>query len=370
MTIAHSSIPTGMRAEPAAPPLESFRAAEEAVALDWPRLQGYLRSQGHDLNLQFAPRQFASGLGNLNYLVEIDAQHYVLRRPPLGLIPPGANDMAREHRVLSKLWTHFPYAPGSLLYCADPSVLGAHFLIMEYRPGLTIGSQLPADMDAPIVGPKIAATLVQLLAQLHSIDAADVGLEHLGKPAGFLERAIEGWASRANLATEARPQPVITELVNWLRRNRVPDGAPTLLHCDFKLDNVVLDPRTLDPRAVLDWDMSTRGDPLFDLATLLSYWTEEGDPPALHALRQMPTAQQGFPTRQEIVRAYASATGRDVSDFRFHRVLAMFKLAVVFLQLYARYRAGTTQDERFEEFERLGHGILDFTHAIAHGRGF
>ena len=127
---------------------------------------------------------------------------------------------------------------------------------------------------------------------------------------------------------------------------------------------------TLEPRAVLDWDMCTRGDPLFDLATLLSYWTQADDPPAMHDLGQMPTAQEGFPLRNEVVSTYVDLTGRDVSDFLFYRVLAMFKLGVVFLQLHARYRAGVTRDERFAHFGDLGYCILDFTHEIARGRAF
>jgi aminoglycoside phosphotransferase (APT) family kinase protein len=276
--------------------------------------------------------------------------------------------MAREHRVLHELWRCYPYAPRSFLYCADPDVLGAHFLIMEYRPGLVIGSELRPPLVAPVVGPSLATTLVKLLAQLHTVDPRSVGLGDLGKPTGFLERTIEGWAKRALIATEDQPRPVVLALLDWLRGHRVPDGAPTLLHCDFKLDNVVWDPASLEARAVLDWDMTTRGDPLFDLATLLSYWTEADDPHAMHQLQQMPTAGKGFPPRSAIVAAYAAHTGRDISDFPFYRVLAMFKLGVAFLQLFARYRNGTTQDERFAGFADLGYGILDYTEMIANGR--
>ena len=140
------------------------------------------------------------------------------------------------------------------------------------------------------------------------------------------------------------------------------------MHADFKLDNLILHPQTLEPLALLDWDMSTRGDPLFDLATLLSYWTEAGDPPAMHDLGQMPTAGYGFPSRDEVVQAYASATGRDVSNFAFYRVLCMFKLSVVFMQLHARYRRGATTDPRYRRFGELSHGLLEFTHDLAQGR--
>ena len=347
-----------------------FRPAQDTVALDWEALGRYLAGQGHTLDSSESPRQFAGGLGNLNYRIMIDGAAYVLRRPPLGSIPPGANDMAREFRVLSGLWKRFFHAPRGLLYCENPTVLGAHFLIMEYRPGLTIAGEMPSQLDSNSVGPELAATLVRLLSELHAVDPAEVGLDTLGKPEGFLARAVDGWEKRARLATGGEARPIIDALCAWLRANQVPDGRPTLLHCDFKLDNIVLDPRDLRPVAVLDWDMTTRGDPLFDLATLLSYWTEDSDPPVMHELAQMPTALPGFPSRRDVAAAYAALSGRDLSNFLYYRVLAMFKLGVVFLQLYARYRTGGTQNPRFEGFERLGYGLLEFTHEIAYARAF
>lgn len=363
--------PARIPVSPVSPPSEpQFRTADQVIDLDWNRLRAFLGEQGWALDSNQPVRQFAGGLGNLNYLIDIDGKSHVLRRPPPGPIPPGANDMAREYRVLEGLWRSYPWAPKALLFCADPDVLGVPFLIMEYRPGLVIRGNLPAGLDAHTVGNPLATTLVRLLGDLHAIDPDSVGLADFGKPVGFLQRTIEGWAKRAQIATENQPRTPVTELVEWLRAKRVPDGMPTLLHSDFKLDNVVLDPETLEPRAVLDWDMATRGDPLLDLATFLSYWTEVDDPPAMHELAQMPTGQAGFPLRRDVVALYAARTGRDVSDFLFYRVLAMFKLGIVFLQLYARYRDGTTQNERFAGFEELAYGILDFTHEIALGRAF
>ena len=345
-----------------------FCSPDDTVSLDWLRLQSHLRGLGHDLDLGVPPRQFAGGLGNLNFLIDFDGRPCVLRRPPFGEIPRGANDMAREHRVLSRLWEAYPLAPRSLLYSADVAVLGAHFLVMDYRPGEVIGGTLAAGLDSRQVGPALSAMLVRLLVSLHAVDPVPIGLADLGRPEGFLQRACDGWAHRAHQASDASNGPLVTELVSWLKMRLVPGGAPTLLHCDFKLDNIVLDPRTLAPTAVLDWDMATRGDPLFDLATLLSYWTEAGDPASMQALGQMPTAQPGFWTRGQVLSAYAAQTGRDVSNFLFYRVLALFKLAVVFLQLGARHRAGTTADERYARLSALGHDILDFTHEVAHGR--
>lgn len=344
-----------------------FRSPEETAPLDWERLSAYLAAQGHLLDLTAPPRQFRGGVGNLNFLVTLDGQHCVLRRPPFGNIPIGANDMAREHRVLSRLGDDWALAPRSLHYCSDESVLGAHFLIMEYRPGLVIGYQLPPGRDGLSAGPVLSSMLVSVLTSLHAVDPARVGLGAFGKPEGFLARTTNGWTKRAEAVSEARDQVIVAEISRWLARCVPPELPATLLHSDFKLDNIVLDPMTLKPRAVLDWDMSTRGDPLFDLATLLSYWVEPSDPEAMHRLRQMPTAMKGFYSRLDTMSAYALLTGRDISNFHFYRVLALFKLGVVFLQLYSRFRSGATADAHFADFGDLGHGILEFAHAVMRG---
>lgn len=351
----------------AAAPDAALRSVAQSVPLDWPRLAGYLAAQGHVLDLAAAPRQFSGGFGNLNYLVVMDGRYSVLRRPPFGDVPIGANDMAREHRVLSRLWQAWPLAPRSLHYCADASVLGAHFLLMEYRPGLVIGGRLPADVRAATAGPALSSMLVSVLASLHAVDATAIGLGDFGKPAGFLARTAAGWARRGEAVGADCDRTLIAEISNWLA-GCVPTELPaTLLHSDFKLDNVVLDPATLEPRAVLDWDMSTRGDPLYDLATLLSYWVEPADPEPMQRLQQMPTALGGFHSRAQAMAAYAAITGLDLSNFAFHRVLCLFKLGIVFLQLHARYRSGATLDARFGDLDGLGHGILEFTHAVMRG---
>jgi aminoglycoside phosphotransferase (APT) family kinase protein len=342
------------------------------VPQDWARLAVYLREFDLRVDASLKPRQFAGGFGNLNYLLVINGGEMVLRRPPLGPIPPGANDMAREHRVLSALHPAFPLAPRSQHFCATSNVLGSPFILLDYRRGLIIREHLPPHLDSTEVGPKLSRMLADVLVALHAIDPASIGLGGLGRPEGFLGRTITGWAVRAALAVDgADLLPPTEELVTWLRRELPPDcpaGQATLLHNDFKLDNIVLDPATLAPVAVLDWDMGSRGDPLFDLATLLSYWTEAGDPPVMHALRQMPTAARSFATRAEMVAAYAKATGRDVSNFRFYRVLTVFKLAVVFLQLGAQWRRGTSINPSLQGFDALAADLMLFAHDIAQGR--
>lgn len=355
--------------------IPQLRSAADTLAQDWPRLRDYLATQQLSLTIDPPPRQFAGGFANLNYLLVIDGAEVVLRRPPLGPLPPGAYDMSREARILSRLWQQFPLAPRALHLCLDDSVLGAPFQLTEYRRGISLRDTLPdAWAGDPAIGTQLGAMLTEVLAQLHAVDPAAVGLDDLGKPQGFLTRAIEGWSKRAGLAVEGWATPTITRLIAevlaWLRTQPVPEGRVSFLHNDFKLDNVLLDPETLAPVAVLDWDQGTRGDPLFDLATLLSYWTEKGDPPAMHLMAQMPTAGPGFPTRREAAEAYARVANADLSDFTFYRVLATFKTAVIFAQLYARYHAGGTTEPRYARFNELTEGLLVLAHDIAHKRAF
>jgi aminoglycoside phosphotransferase (APT) family kinase protein len=364
------------RAPGAAAPLVDatprFHPPERETAQDWPALARYLAAQGmHFDPVRDRPRQFATGYGNLNYLVMVDGESRVLRRPPMGKLPPGANDMRREHAILSRLWQALPLAPRSFLHGTDESVISGQFILMEYRPGLSIGGRLPAGLSAePRVGERLGPMLVEILVALHRVDAGAIGLGDFGKPEGFLSRAVAGWHKRLLIASDDAPARAAREVAEWLERQRVPDGAPTLLHNDFKLDNVLLDPASLAPVAVIDWDQGTRGDPLFDVATLLSYWAEPGDPEAMLALEQMPTAGHGFMRRREALDRYAAATGRDLSDFLFHRVLAMFKLGVIFLQIDARYRRGESRDERFARFGPIVEGLFAFAHDVAHGRAF
>ncbi len=350
---------------------EFFHPPGRTKALDWTALRAHLAASGLALDLDEYPRQFAGGLGNLNYLIKINGTPWVLRRPPLGDLPPGANDMRREYSILRNLGNAFPLAPKAIHSSDDKSVIGAPFLIMEYRPGLVIGGSLPAARPTTAQERlRLGLQLVELLADLHSVDVAAVGLSALGRPEGMLVRMVEGWTKRAQLACSSTGRGIpagIESVALWLRAQRLAERKPSLLHSDYKLDNVILDPVSLAPRAVIDWDMGTRGDPLVDLATLLSYWTEPGDPEPMHELGQMPTAQPGFPSRDEVLQAYTLRTGTDLSGFHFYRVLAMFKLTVVFMQLHARYLRGEVTQEKFRTFGKLSAGLLDCTRAICAG---
>lgn len=346
-------------------------APEASFALDWDAVRTHLASHGLRLDADPPPRQFAGGLANVNYLVHVDGRPCVLRRPPAGELPAGAHDMAREHRILSHLSRALAFVPNSLFLCEDVSVVGVKFQILEYRAGIVVRSTVPEALRGRAgLGGRLAEVLLETLSALHAVDPDAVGLGDLGRPEGFLARAVAGWRKRGAAVQYEANEVLLRELGAWLEAHLVPDGAPALLHNDFKLDNMILDPADLHAVGVVDWDQGTRGDPLFDFATLLSYWTEAADHPALHDMAQMPSVEAGFPPRAEAVRRYAALSGRDMSDFQFHRVLALYKLGVIFLQLGHRYRIGQTRDARYRELSRIGSGILEFTHDVAAGRVF
>lgn len=348
-----------------------LRSSAESVPLDWPALRDHLARHGHRLEIEPPPRQFAGGLANLNYLIRFDGQEAVLRRPPMGELPAGAYDMAREFRILSRLPDALPFIARGLFLGEDASVIGQRFQIIEYRPGMVIRERLPPELaNRPEIGARLSRVLLETIAAIHAVDTAVVGLDDLGRPEGFLARGVAGWRKRGLAAMEEGTEALHKDVGAWLQRHIVPDGGPALLHNDFKLNNIILNPDDFTPRAVVDWDQGTRGDPLFDFATLISYWVHADDPPAMHEMEQMPAVEARLCSRQEAVAEYGRLTGRDMSDFRFHRVLAMYKLSVIFLQLGLRYRSGATTEPRYAPLTRIGTGILEFTHEIAQGRAF
>ncbi len=324
----------------------AIRADEQ---IDEARLANYLRDKLQGADQPLNVRQFGGGAANLTYLLDFGAQQYVLRRPPLGLIAPSAHDMVREYRVLSVLHQAFPYAPRAHLLCEDDSLIGAPFFVMERRKGLVVRRSLPPEYAAFADAPqRMSFALVDALADFHKVDYEALGLGTLGKPDGFIERQIEGWYGRWNKA-KVNDLADMDTVYTWLKSHLPPATAPTLVHNDYKLDNVMLaydDPGQLV--AIFDWDMCTLGDPLADLGALLTYWTEPSDAPYLQMTATMAVGDPRFPTRAGLVERYAQRSGRDVSHIRFYHTLGLYRLVVICAQIYIRYKRGQTQDQRFE----------------------
>jgi aminoglycoside phosphotransferase (APT) family kinase protein len=291
---------------------------------------------------------FPSGFSNLTYLGRAGGRSLILRRPPFGVSIATAHDMGREYRILSRLHPVYAKAPRPLAYCDDPTVLGAPFYLMERVEGVILRKGVPeAMMPEPELTGRIAHSLVGTLVELHAVDYETAGLADLGRPAGYARRQVEGWTKRYR---NARTDEVddMERLAGWLSEHVPADGAASLIHNDFKHDNVVLDPddwsRVI---AVLDWEMATLGDPLMDLGTSLAYWIQAGDPPEVREARLGPTTWPGTPSRSDIVEAYARSSGRDVQDIVFYYAYGLFKVAVIVQQLYARYVSGRTSDPRY-----------------------
>jgi aminoglycoside phosphotransferase (APT) family kinase protein len=322
------------------------RAGEE---VDAAALGGYL-TERLGWRGPITVEQFPGGHSNLTYLVRHGAEAYVLRRPPFGTQVKTAHDMGREHRVLSRLAPVYPQAPRPILYCEDAAVIGAPFYLMERRRGVILRKDLPAGLTVdPPAARRLCELLVDALVELHAIDYAAAGLDDLGRPAGYVERQVRGWTERyQGAATD--DIPAVTEVAAWLAAHRPADGAPALIHNDFKFDNLLLTPQLDRITGVLDWEMATIGDPRMDLGTSLSYWVEADDPPAMHLLRFGLTTLPGMMTRREVAARYAERSGRDLGDAVFYYAYGLFKTSVVAQQIYVRYAKGLTKDPRFSVF--------------------
>jgi aminoglycoside phosphotransferase (APT) family kinase protein len=326
----------------------------EGETLDVAALDRWLSAALPELAGPLSIEQFPSGYSNLTYLLRKGERELVLRRPPHGAQVKSGHDMAREHRVLSRLHPVYPPAPRPLAYCDDAAVLGAPFYVMERRRGVILRREIPPSLgvDPPLLR-RMCFALVDGLADLHAVDVAAAGLADLGKPDGYVRRQVEGWIARWGKAKTSEV-PAMEATAAWLLERIPLERGATLVHNDYKFDNVMLDPD--DPTrivAVLDWEMCTLGDPLLDLGTTLGYWVEPGDDPAWRAFAFGPTAADGAPTRRELAERYAERTGRDVSGLVFDYVFALLKIGVIVQQIFYRYHHGHTRDERFARLDRL-----------------
>ncbi|HRH40718.1 MAG TPA: phosphotransferase family protein [Pyrinomonadaceae bacterium] len=298
--------------------------------------------------------QFPGGSSNLTYCVKIGADEYVLRRPPFGNQVKSAHDMSREFNVLEKLSSVYQPAPKPLIYCNDESVIGSEFYLMERRNGLIIRGKSPEILEnSSELQRKVCESFIENLVELHSLDYKTIGLESLGKPEGYAQRQVEGWTKRYfNAKTDEQLE--LEKSIEWLNANIPESNGATLVHNDYKFDNIMLNPTGLtEIIAVLDWEMTTIGEPLMDLGTSLGYWMSKEAGAQMLSMPFNPRVLMENISRRELVEIYAEKSGRNISDMLFYYVFGTFKIAVIAQQIYYRYAKGFTQDKRFATFNHF-----------------
>lgn len=329
--------------------MQETNAIRPGEELDVNRLANYLESNGVTGEIDI--EQFPAGSSNLSYLAKIGEDEYVLRRPPFGNTVKSAHDMRREFNVLSKLSAVYKPAPKPLLFCNDESVIGSEFYLMERRNGLIIRGRSPSELEkSPQLQQEVCKSFIQNLADLHGLDYKEAGLGDLGKPEGYARRQVEGWTKRYFAAKTDEWQELENAIV-WLNENIPAESGASLVHNDYKFDNIMLDPDDLTRiTAVLDWEMVTIGDPLMDLGTTLGYWMSKEAGEEMLNMPFNPRVLMENITRQELAEMYAAASGRDSSNILFYYVFGTFKIAAICQQIYARFVKGFTRDERFAGF--------------------
>lgn len=340
------------------------RAVRDEDAFDVAAVDAWLRADpvaGEVVPAAGEPvvKQFPGGASNLTFLLSYptagDDVDIVLRMPPRGVKAASAHNMRREFDVQRLLRPHFPDVPEVLAYAgADTGPLGVEVYAMRRARGIILRADLPQSVvdTAAELGTDpgtMGRSLFDLLADLHQVDVAAAGLESFYRGPGYVERQITGW-SRRYRAARTDDAPDGEAVMSWLAENQPPDAGACVVHGDWRFDNVVLDPSTLAPVAVLDWELATVGDPLMDLGAALAYWVQADDDDFFQAFRRQPSNAPGMPTRQEIVARYAERTGRTDIDWAFYEVYGLFRLAVIAQQIWFRYRSGDTTNPAFEQF--------------------
>lgn len=329
-----------------------IRAGEE---LDIGIIDAYLKAHIDGLSGAPSISQFPGGASNLTYLLQYPEQELVLRRPPFGHKAKSAHDMGREYRILNQLNAGFPYCPKAYVHCTDESVIGSEFYVMERVNGIILRADLPSELNFDAAQTRqLCESFIDKLVELHQVDYNACGLGDLGKPQGYVQRQISGWSDRYEKALTP-DAPLWTEVKAWLN-DKMPADHPrsSIVHNDYRFDNVLLDPN--NPQqiiGVLDWELTTLGDPLMDLGNSLAYWIEANDPAPVQLMRRQPSNAPGMLTRQEFADYYAQRAEIKIDCIDFYYCYGLFRLAGIVQQIYYRFYHGQTQDKRFAQFVHM-----------------
>lgn len=296
--------------------------------------------------------QFSNGFSNLTYLLDIEGKEYVIRKPPKGAVY--GHDMGREYKVLKGLNNGFDKAPVAYAYTEDISIIGSSFYIMEKVNGIII---TPQELKTQTISAKdygvISKTWLNTMVELHQLDYKKLGLTDLGKPEGYVDRQVRNW-SKQYLKAAIEDIKEARLVMDWLHNNQPKQYKHSLIHNDYKYDNVVFSSDSWSKiNSILDWEMCTIGDPLMDLGTSIAYWAMSSDPKGLLSAFDYPTSLEGNPSRLEVVEMYEKKTGVPVNNLVFYYVFGLFKIAVIVQQIYYRYNKGLTSDEKFKNLNKI-----------------
>lgn len=329
----------------------------ELPGLDLDRLDAYLASATPGLVAgPLSAELVVGGRSNLTYYLTDGTTRWVLRRPPLGHVLRTAHDMGREFRVLSALDKTTVPVPSTIHLCADPEPLGAPFYLMEYLPGIVVRSKAQCEAElGPAGTTAVVQRLVDVLAELHTVDPVSIGLGDFGRPEGYLTRQVQRWRKQLD-ASRSRAVPGIDELHDQLAASVPRSSRSGLVHGDYRLDNVVVDPVAHDIAGVLDWEMATLGDPLADVGMLVVYTRARSVKDEL--ITGDVTSAAGFPPTAVLVARYAERTGADLSALDWYVALACFKLAVVLEGIHYRFTQGKTVGAGFDRIGERVPGLV------------
>lgn len=336
-------------------PPTSREPAEAPDGIDAPAVTAWLAARVDGLAPPLAFELITGGHSNLTYRVTDDTgRRWVLRRPPLGQVLATAHDMGREHRIIAALAPTDVPVPPVVGHCADEAVNGAPFYVMDFVDG-TVVRDLSTAETLPLDARRRAGdSLVDVLADIHAVDLATVGLDDLARHDGYIERQLKRWRSQFE-ASRSRDLPIMDEVHATLASSIPPQGPATIVHGDYRLDNCMLGPDG-SVVAVLDWELCTLGDPLADLGLLLVYWSEPGEQGALAVTPA--TATEGFPSRAELVERYTARTGRDTSAIDFYVAFGYWKLACILEGVFSRYAGGAMGARDSADFSAFGDTVV------------
>ncbi len=336
--------------------IDQAKELRSSDAFDIQAVHDWLSTQGIDLGNELPEvKQFSGGASNLTYHLQypdsVAGGDLILRRPPAGHKAASAHDMKREFNVMKGLKPVYPFVPDMIAFCDDPSVIDCDFYVMERLHGIIPRNNFPRGMKLSATENRnFSISVLDKLIDLHKVDYQAAGLDNLGKGQGYVKRQVDGWSGRYTKA-KTWNVPSFNKTMDWLSRNQPDDVATCIIHNDYRMDNVVLDPK--DPQniiGVLDWEMATLGDPLMDLGSSLAYWVQDDDDWFLRQIRRQPTHLEGMLKRDEVVDYYCEKMGFDKSNWAFYEVFGLFRLAVIVQQIYYRYHHKQTDNPTFKNF--------------------